>query len=486
MSLEELLIELKRIIRRITMKIILSTIIFLALSLQTLAQYGSVGSVDARSMSLGKTYNANTSGIYSIGINPANMMFSPGNHFEFSTVLPLPSISLKGGSNFMSFNDFNYFFGGDNGNARFLTSADKQRLFDLFSDGGRVFADLSVNEFSAMYKARPNIGAFALSMVDYVGVSFTVPKSLVDLGLNGNQTNQVYSFNDAATKSWWIRAYSLSYARELPEIDQKLFDKISVGISLKIVNGFSYTGMDHINTSLSTGISNQITGNADMVGLAAFSPSFGSVYGFDSSNSKASMGFFPIPAGTGLGLDFGVSASMDKIWRFSLSITDIGSIKWDKYTAQYSGSGNFSITDLTDKSQLDSIKNKMIGKGEYISGFSTSLPTALRTGISYSLNEVVPGSMLLAFDYNQGFNDSPGNSKNPRFSLGAEWTPFGWFNLRTGFTVGGIDGFGWALGLGLDAGLVEFNLATSDMNQVVSGNAAKMYTVAFGSRWKIN
>ena len=72
------------------------------------------------------------------------------------------------------------------------------------------------------------------------------------------------------------------------------------------------------------------------------------------------------------------------------------------------------------------------------------------------------------------------------FPLDAEWIPFGWFNIRTGFTVGGLDGFGWAFGLGFDTGPVEFNFATADMNQVVSGNSAKMFTVAFGSRWKIN
>jgi hypothetical protein len=468
------------------MKIILSTFILLAMSLPVFAQYGSVGSVDARSMSLAKTYNANTSGIYAIGINPANMMFSPNSHFEFSTMMPLPSISMKAGNNFMSFTDFNYFFGGDNGNARILTTADKQRLANLFTNGGRVFADFSMNDFTAMYKAEPNIGAFALSMVDYVGISFTVPKSFVDLGLNGNQTNQIYSFNDAAAKSWWIRMYSLSYARELPEIDQNIFDKIAIGVSLKMVNGYSYTELNHINTTLNTGSKNQIGGSSDMVANTAFSPSFGSVYDFDSSNTKSSMGLFPVPAGSGVGVDLGIATSMDQVWRFSLSVTDIGSIKWDNNTAKYSATGNFSITDLTDKKQLDTIKDKIIGKGEYSSGFLTSLPTALRAGASYLLSNVVPGSMLLALDYNQGFNDSPGNSKNPRFSFGAEWLPFGWFNIRTGATVGGLDGFGWALGIGFDAGLVEFNFATSDLNQVVAGNSGKMYTVAFGSRWKIN
>jgi len=60
----------------------------------------------------------------------------------------------------------------------------------------------------------------------------------------------------------------------------------------------------------------------------------------------------------------------------------------------------------------------------------------------------------------------------------------GWLNVRTCFSVGGLDGFGWAFGLGFDTGLVEFILATSDMNQVVDGNSAKMFTVSMGSRWK--
>jgi hypothetical protein len=483
---EESHILLKIKIKGMTMKTILtSIIILLSLSIQVFAQYGSSGSADARSMSLAKTYNATSSGIYAVGINPANMMFSPGSYFEFTTILPFPDISMKGGTNFMSFEDLNYFFGGVDGKGRILTTADKQRLLDLFSNSGKAFMDLSINEFSAMYKAKSNIGAFAFTMVDYVGLSFTVPKSILDIGLYGNEQGRVYSFNDAATKSWWIREYALSYARDLPEIDQKIFDKIAVGVSLKLVNGFVYMGMDHINTTFGTGTSNQISVNADMVELAAFSPSFGSVYDFDSTDTKASMGPFPKAAGTGMGFDLGVAATMDQVWRFSLSITDIGSINWDKNTAHYSGSGNFTLTDLTDKSQFDSLKDKMVGKGEYISGFNTSLPTALRAGVSYNLVNMVPGTMLVAFDYNQGFNDSPGNSKSPRFSVGAEWIPFGWLNLRTGFSVGGLDGFGWAFGLGFDTGGFEFNLATSDMNQVVGGNSAKMFTVAFGSRWKI-
>ncbi|MGA7836452.1 MAG: hypothetical protein WB996_00660 [Ignavibacteriaceae bacterium] len=69
----------------------------------------------------------------------------------------------------------------------------------------------------------------------------------------------------------------------------------------------------------------------------------------------------------------------------------------------------------------------------------------LRIGIShYFLSEETNnvGSLLLAVDFYQDFNDMPGNSKKPRFSLGMEWKPMEWVPyLRLGISVGGESGF---------------------------------------------
>jgi len=97
-------------------------------------QFGSVGVVDARSMSLAKTYTATTSGIYSVGINPANLSLNNDYLVQFSTVLPVPSVSLGTGSNFISINDINYYFGGVNGEPRFLTERDKEELNSLICE----------------------------------------------------------------------------------------------------------------------------------------------------------------------------------------------------------------------------------------------------------------------------------------------------------------------------------------------------------------
>jgi hypothetical protein len=57
-------------------------IIYSFIASNVFAQYGSIGSVDARSMGMGKTYTASTFGIYSIGLNPANMILEDSIFFN--------------------------------------------------------------------------------------------------------------------------------------------------------------------------------------------------------------------------------------------------------------------------------------------------------------------------------------------------------------------------------------------------------------------
>ena len=146
------------------------------LCLEVSAQYGSVGSFDSRSMGMAKTYTATSRGINSIGINPANLMYDENGHFEFSTVLPLPSASLGSGTDFLSIEDFNYYFGGVNGKARYLNDQDKERLNNLFKNGGDVFLNASTRIFSASWKINDDIGAIGISMSDFIGGYLKFPK----------------------------------------------------------------------------------------------------------------------------------------------------------------------------------------------------------------------------------------------------------------------------------------------------------------------
>jgi len=456
---------------------------------------GSVGTSDARSVGMAKTYTAASRGIFSIGHNPANLMFSDDNHFEMTTVFPLPNLRLRTGTDFLTIEDYNYFFGGveqpdGSVDGRELTIADKDRLKSLFNDGGFFVADFSTSVLSVSYKASDAVGAFALGVEDIVSFKLNFPEQFIHLALDGNTAGKIYNFNDADMKGWWLRNYSLSYARDLAEIPQDIFKKISAGITLKYVQGFSYAGTEHVKSYFETGANNQLITHGDFLAYAAFSPDMNVKYDFDSTetDNESSFSPFPTPAGTGFGFDLGLSAQLDEVWSFGLAVTDIGNITWNKNVAQYSSNQAFYLTDITDDDILDSVKNSFVGEGQYVNEISTALPTALRMGVAFELHKLVasfPGQMLVALDYNQGFNNQPRNSTKPRFSMGLEWKPMDWIPyIRTGVSVGGRDAFGWAFGLGIDAGFLDFNFASPDFHYLLMANNAKRVALSLDTRWK--
>ncbi len=466
-------------------------ILFIILaSVTAFAQFGSGGTGDARSMGMAKTSNAVSRGVFSIGINPANLL-NDSTTINFSTMLPLPNVSIRTGTNFINLNDINYFFGGVNGNGRVLSSSDKQKLNSLFANGGLVLVNLSVNIFSFGLKLEPSIGAFAFSINDVVDGNVNVPHEISQLVLSGNTAGSNYNFDDAEINAWWIRDYSLSYAREIPGVLQDIFSNISAGITFKYVQGYACAQSSTVNGNyIRTGSNNNdITLSTNYGIQSAFSNNFEVKYSFDTTNNKSgNFTLFPNPVGTGFGLDIGLSASLNNEWRFALSVTDIGSIKWNKNSVNTTSDGQYTISDLADKSQQDSLKNKFKGNSVKINSFTTGLPTALRLGTAYKFifsQSDFPGTLLLALDLNQGFNNLPGNSTKTRVSTGAEWKPMDWIPyIRTGFSFGGIFGFHWSAGLGIDAGIVEFNLGTTDFLSFVAPNSARYISVAFDSRWK--
>lgn len=454
----------------------------------TLAQFGSEGAVDARSMGMGKSYNASTTGIYSIGINPANLINTQDRTTEFQTILPIPYLAFRSGTNFMTFDDLNYFFGGVNGKARYLDDEDKKRFNDLFEDGGVVFANVSVNLLSVSYNYGEEVGAFAFSAHDFISAYMKFPQSITDLALFGNQPGKNFDLGETDIQSWWIRTYSLSYARELSEIRIPGFNKFGAGISFKLVHGFSYTGTERVLTSFITGEKYQVSGSADLLAHTSFSDAFGVKYGFDSTEKKSNMSLFPSPAGAGVGFDVGVNAQYLDNWIFSLAVTDIGKINWKKNVAEFSASGEIEFEELLDRELRDSLYKKITGEGKSVSNHSTSMPTTLRLGAAFYTDEnqsSIPGSLIVVLDYNQGFNNMPGNTTTPRVSIGGEWKPGDWFPyFRTGFSFGGRTGLNWAFGIGAITGSLELNFATSDFHVLFAPNSSKQVSFAVSSRWR--
>lgn len=88
----------------------LFAILFLLTGTLIYGQGGAYGILDPVSAGMGNTYTANSRGIYAIGHNPANLAFNNNNDIvEFNTVLPIPSITMLMGTDFISISEYNYF-----------------------------------------------------------------------------------------------------------------------------------------------------------------------------------------------------------------------------------------------------------------------------------------------------------------------------------------------------------------------------------------
>lgn len=457
---------------------------------------GSYGFSDVTSTSLGKTYTSRATGVYAIGVNPANLAVNITNDINFTTLLPFPSLMMTIHTP-IDIENYNYFFGGIQDATgktigRPLTFNDKENLKSLLGQN-KFLMNFNLTYFSINYNSTPQVGSFAFAIVDKNGSDFKFAESLLDLVLVGNEIGKNYSLSDVVVKNSFYREYSFSYARKIT--DKKLweFESIFGGVTFKYISGYNYISTSKNNSFIHFGDKNTIYGKWDYEVNLALPPDFFKNYGKDSIASIPSPQISPFPTqcGSGFGFDIGFTAKLMKIITVSLALTDIGSITWNTNTATISGSGDFSFKGYSTQEAIDSITEKFKNiKNAIGTEFSSSLPTTLRFGISYQFDKApfiksFPGELLIALDYNQGFNDEIGNSTTPRISLGAEWKPMKWVPIiRTGISLGGAMGAEWAFGLGYDTGPLEFNFALLNPVSLFTLDTSKKFVFGFDSRWK--
>ncbi len=475
------------------MKYNLIIIIVLLSVFNLTAQNGSSLSYpDARSVAMGSQFAVTSLGVYSINGNPANLAISK-NSIEISTILPIPNFSGSTGSDFMSISDYNYYFGGVQDESgfpisRFLTTDDKQNLLSKFDSGNEVRTSGIINLLAVSVSPGEEIGSFAFSVNDVAGQKFALPKDLIELALYGNEIGKEYDLQDFKLSSSYLREYDLSYARDFSNLIGDVFTQFTAGITFKYINGYAYSEIEKADTKIVTNDDYSIRVINNMKANFAVSRDLGVNWDFDKTERNSSFGAFLDPVGTGWGLNLGFAAKLEDTWTFGLSITNIGSVHWNRETVSYKANVNVLITYITNSELLDTLASTVEPTGSYSNGFYSNLPTALRMGATLRLDKIIegnfPGEMLLALGYNQGFNNGVNNTTIPLLSIGFEWKPIEVIPIRSGIAIGGIDGIAWSFGFGIDARIVEFNLATSNMTTVFQGNDSKIVHVVFGSRWK--
>ena len=448
---------------------------------------------NVRGISMARTFVVDARSVDCLGINPANLALDDRLPFT----LALPSVGVRLSSELINYDAYNNYFTGvpdpQNPGKRIqkvLTTQDKNDLLALFPENGSTRADFEANVLGLSIQLG-RIGSIGFDVTEHVGARLDLPKQYLKVFLFGfDSSGSNYNFNGTSASAWWWREYNLSYANRLAWNFPFLHD-IRWGVGFKLVRGYGVMVTDHYNGSIANNVvaGNQYQLNAAFDFLTKRSGS--NVFGTDSSN-KSTFNFkpFPDPAGTGVGFDFGINGQVMDGFRVAASLTDIGKISWNQNLVETYGSYSATVTDPFDSTQQANLKNGFKGANRPGQPFTTALPTKFRLGAAFETKKMpvlhyLPGNMLMEVDYNQGLNNSLGNSTVPRLSIGTEWRLIPILPLRTGITVGGGDQFRWAFGFGLDIWVLSLDVGTENFGMLFSPSSFSMFSFAAGLRIRV-
>lgn len=461
-----------------------------ALSMGSSSAYAGGERLGVGGVGMARTFVASARGLEAIGTNPANLALGDRGHTVTFTLIPPFAISL--GSDFWNYEIYNdYFTGVDTGGteraSKHLTNSDKERILSLFPDGlAETHFDLDIRWFGMTVHAG-EFGSVGLSVAERLAFNFDLPQEYARFALMGlDSAGSSYDLSGTDVRAWWLREYSLSYARMLPNL--VFARKLAAGVSLKLIHGFGYVETDRYNVRFSNSRYTDALGSGyRLEGDIDFRFRRAGIDAFEDDNSASP---FPSPAGTGFGFDLGVSGELLPGIRAALSLVDVGSITWTLNTKETIGGGRISITNPTSKAEQDTLEEAIKGEDRATGEFSTPLATALRVGGSLQLGETpwlpsFPGQLLVAVEYHQGFNSSPGNSTRPRFSLGVEYRLVGFLPLRSGISIGGADRFNWAFGFGLDFGGFALDLGTENVLMLFTPSSFDQFSAGMAMRVRI-
>jgi hypothetical protein len=426
---------------------------------------------------MARTSVASSRGIGAIGINPANLAISRGETVEIGLV----PFGLHVGSDFMTYGIYTDYFTGvetDSGRfARYLTTADKMRILESFSEETGYLGGNGVSRPLGVLVRLGESIAVAASVTERVVGFGEVPKAYLEFLFYGNPPGSVYDFSATRAAASWTREYGLSFASELPTI--AFLRTLSAGISLKLIHGYGHLEVSRFNSRLTTSTDGSLDGTIDVLTRMTVIEPF-------QDGSSESYTVFPDPVGSGFGVDLGLSAEVSDAIRAGLSVTDIGTIEWRRDIDEFSSVSSIHFDDPLSKSQRDSIEDAIHGESREGKAFSTSLPTILRLGFAVEVHKLdlfrplILGELTVGFDYHQGFSTVPGATTRPRFSTGLEYRPLAFLPIRAGLSIGGYTSTHFALGFGVHMGVFNLDVASENLGWLFSPDSFSHGTVAVG------
>lgn len=364
-----------------------------------------------------------------------------------------------------------------------LSLEDKGQLARMFTNDNVLNLNVEVNAF-ALSVQHPKLGGIAISNRHRVASHVGMNKNMAEIFFFG-QNASVYASGQPITvaeaiegssvRASYLNEWNLAYGRRIisfPGVD------LSLGAGYRFVQGVGVLDLTAKDGKFRAYHSLSPVFEVDY-GRHAFNPDFN----FRETNRGLQ------PVGRGHGFDVGITAEIMNAFRVAVSVTDIGSMRWEgnllasgnELLQPFDSDGASTYDFFNHASDMAELINKTSFSFEPLAHRITSLPTRLRTGLGFRAGEKVE----LGLDFVTPLNNAPGNLPNYFVGLGADYRPVRFIRLSSGLTTGAGDHWNLPLGIGLVTSAYEFGFGTRDILGMATNRNPGMSVAAGFLRFKI-
>ena len=442
----------------------------------------------------GRTYALTSRGLDAVGLNPSLLAFGTPQPFEL-TLAPISSLGIYAGPSLKQINSISHGFQGKGLSSDSLSkSSDSLQVGDstrlsianLLGNNG-LSSSIDVRIFGLSY-FDPNIGGFALTWTMHAALQASIPNELLNyigVGAVSNIAEGVTMPSQTLNiQALWYSEYTLSYARTVLGTPSSGDLQLLSGIGLKYVSGIATMQMnpgvfsinnppDPLGAHYVVGVNYQIRS------------AYPNAFNFNNLPSTFSLNLIEnATAGNGIGADIGFTlgafdSTHNAPWELAISVTDIGSIRWNQNVSLRSA--DTSVSPSSQNISQDSINAQLKalgGKVDTAAGsFTTPLPTTLHIAGAINLAEIgisMDGAALSAVaEYALGLTNTVGAPTNGRFGFAFVLEhPSHTFSLHTALGMTMQDGttdLTFAFGIGI-ANSILFDVGTDGLTGLLSKN----------------
>ena len=307
-------------------------------------------------------------------INPA---FIPSS--EVTIGLPILSSAYVSFDTPLAINDM---FSRDANNNLVLNN---DGILDALANGGRI--DLESNISLLFVGIRTEVGFFSLGFNGRVDFASTVPGEAIRFIFEGNGADPTapvgVDLGEINTRGTWFNELALGYSREV-------IRDLTVGGKFKFLRGVANGTVDGLNGSITT--------NIDSIHIQSDPWAFHTAgqSAFDSEGNLDARYFLFGSKNTGWAVDLGAQYVWDDRLRLSLSVLDLGRIKWREDTKSYLFDGiNYTYTgaDVLDLIESNGSQDPL---GQELDSLEALLDPTEVEGLEYKTN--LTGSLYAAGD----------------------------------------------------------------------------------------